>query len=122
MKKLFLAVIFLLITAHVATAQNTSKNRSLYPSVKLSKNEFLLHLSLALVAKEGCDNYLVNSQYINGYIDATGIVPKDEPLLNDLIRQARIELSKDRSSYCSNVRTVFSSEPLDGRAIPSDID
>lgn len=122
MKKVFLAVSFLLIAAHVATAQNTSKNRSLYPSVRVSKNEFLLYLSIALVAKEGCDNYLVNSQYINGYIDATGIVPRDEPLLHDLIRQARIELSKDRSSYCSNVRTVLSSRPLDGRATPPDID
>ncbi len=122
MKKVLLAVSFLLIAAHVATAQNTSKNRSLYPSVKVSKEEFLLYLSLALVAKEGCDHYLVNSQYINGYIDATGIVPRDEPLLNDLIKQARIELSKDRSSYCSDVRAVFPSRPLDGRATPSDID
>ncbi len=122
MKNVFLAASFLLISAHAATAQNASENRSLYPSVKVSKDEFLLYLSLALVAKEGCDNYVVNSQYVNGYIDATGIVPRDEPRLNDLIRQARIELSKDRSSYCSDVRAVTSSRPLDGRATPSDID
>ncbi|MBR7654251.1 hypothetical protein KCX83_18180 [Brucella oryzae] len=119
MKKIFLAASFLLITAHATTAQNARENRSLYPTVKVSKEEFLLYLSLALVAKEDCENYLVNSQYINGYIDATGMAPKDEPLLSDLIRQARIQLAKDRSSYCSDVRAMTSGRPLDQRAAPA---
>lgn len=122
MKKVYLVASFMLITAHAATAQNMSEKHSLYPTAKVSKEEFLLYLSLALIAKEGCENYLVNSQYVNGFIDATGIVPKDEPLLNDLIRQARMQLSQNKSSYCSDVRGMTSGRPLDQRATPLDID
>lgn len=98
--------------------QSVSQNTSIYPSATVRKEEFLLYLSIVLVAKEGCENYAVNSEYVNGYIDATDIEPKNEPLLLVLMEQARMDLAKDKTTYCSNARSLSLLRPPDQGAGP----
>lgn len=114
MKTIFFAVGALLL----ATSQSLSQSTSIYPSATVHKEEFLLYLSIALVAKEGCENYEVNSQYVNGYIDASGIEPKSDPLLLVLLEQSRTDIAKDKTNYCRNARSLSLPRPLDQRAVP----
>lgn len=114
MKTIFLAVGVLLMAA----SQSGSQNTSIYPSAAVHKEEFLLHLSIALIAKEGCENYEVNSQYVNGDIDASGIEPKIELLLLVLMDPARTDIAKDQTNYCRNARSLSLPRPLDQHAVP----
>ncbi len=77
---------------------------------KLTHDEFLSYAAMAAVAELRCENVMVSPGYVQGFLDATGLLDLQVALHPDFSR-FMAESEKETEAFCKVVLMSFYSAP-----------
>ncbi|MFD1791483.1 hypothetical protein ACFSE0_07505 [Ochrobactrum teleogrylli] len=105
MKKTFILGLLSIVVTHTAAA-DTSTLPTFPPRV--SKQDFVTYMAGAMAAGLYCDGLDLNSEYIKGFQDATGLIlPFAEPGYREEFARREKEAKEDPENYCKLAIVMF---------------